>query len=104
MSNGFISLLLTIPAVVAVHCIVTATDRSDLANADFPAFGLKLLKIRLCALWRHIAAIEECMNIDFLDAIIFRQLEQRIQVILMTVYTTRRNQTHKMQGTMVLFD
>ena len=44
------------------------------------------------------------MNIDLPDTIILSHLKQCIQMILMTVYATWRNEAHKMQGTMVLLN
>lgn len=71
MSDGLIGLLLAVPAMVAVHCVVAAGDRRDLADADLLALCLELLEVRLCALRRHIAAVEEGVDIDVLDACCF---------------------------------
>ena len=43
--NGTVSLLNTIPAVVAVHCVVTSHHRCDLTNTDLLHFIGKLLYI-----------------------------------------------------------
>ena len=99
MGDGFISLDHAFPTVVAVHSVVTSADGCNAASADFLALCFEFFEERLCALGRYITAIEEGMYIDFLDVVLLRHFEQRIEMVLMAVYAARRNEAHKVQGT-----
>ena len=98
MSDGLIGLLLAVPAMVAVHCVVAAGDRRDLADADLLALCLELLDVRLCALRRHIAAVEEGVDVDVLDALLLCHLEQCVEVALVAVYAARGNEAEQMDS------
>ncbi len=72
--NGLISLLYTIPAVVAVHCIITTGQGSNLTTTDFSNLRLQLCNIFSCGGRINITAIKECMNIYILEALVLSEL------------------------------
>ncbi len=69
----------TLPAVIPVHCIVTAHDRRDPAHTDLFDFCLELFNETLSAVRRYVAAIHQAMYVcPVPDAVFFRQLQERI--------------------------
>ena len=101
MSDGLIGLLLAVPAMIAVHRVVAASDRRNLADADLLALRLELLEVRLCALRRHIAAIEEGVDVDVLDALLLCHLEKCVEVALVAVYAARGNEAEQVDCTAI---
>ena len=101
MSDGLIGLLLAVPAMIAVHRVVAASDRRDLADADLLALRFELFEVRLCALWWHIAAIEEGVDVDVLDALLLCHLEKCVEVALVAVYAARGNEAEQVDCTAI---
>ena len=94
--DGLVGLLLTIPAMVAIHSVVAAADRRNRADADLLALRLELLEVRLRALRRHVTAVEERVDVDLGDALLLRHLEQRVEVTLVAVHAARGDEAHEM--------
>ena len=93
----------TFPAFVPVHGIVAAADRRKTADALFLHKSFHILHIRNGALGRHIPAVQKSMYIDFLQSCRLCHLQQRFQMIDVTVNTTIAEQAHKVQGTVLFF-
>ena len=64
LGDGVIRLLDALPALVAIHGVVTSRDRRDLADADLTAFLFELGEIACRARRRYVAPVKEGMHID----------------------------------------
>ena len=104
VGNRLIGELLALPALIAIHGVVTPADRSDLADADLRRLFLDRLEILLRALGRHIAPIEEGMNPDLGQTLTLRELEHGKEMIVVTVHAARGDQAHNVQRAAVLLD
>ena len=93
-----IGLLNAVPAVVAVHGIVTTNDGRHAAFAQCGKFVFKRFKRTFCAAWRRIATIQEGVQIDFFRTALSGQFYHRHDVIFVAVNTARREQTHNVNG------
>ena len=92
----------TFPTVVAVHCVVTSHYRSDFANAKFGTFVLQLFNKLFAGSWRNVTTVHEAMNIYFGKSMFFSQFQQAVQMFDMAVYAAVGQQSHQMQGRVVL--
>ena len=79
-----------------VHIAQAVERDADIADADLLALRLELLEVRLRALRRHIAAVEERVDVDLGDALLLRHLEQRVEVTLVAVHAARGDEAHEM--------
>src|SRR6266481_6139995 len=68
-----------LPAAVAVHGVVAATARGDLAGVVLTHLLLELLKIAGAASRESVATIHKGMHKDILDAILFGHLQQCVK-------------------------
>ena len=93
----------TFPAFVPVHGIVAAADRCKTADAFFLHKSFQILHIRNGALGRHVPAVQKSMYIDFLQSCRLCHLQQRFQMIDVTMNTTIAEQPHQVQGTFLFF-
>ncbi len=91
-----------VPAVVAIHGIVAAHDRGNAADAEALQFGRGLLQGWFCAAGRHVTAIEEGVDVNFLRATCGGKFGSGNNVVFVAVYTTGRHQTHEMNGSAAL--
>ncbi|MNC29076.1 hypothetical protein D3C75_773130 [compost metagenome] len=74
---GFLHAL---PALVTVHGIITALDSSDVANTQLLSLGNQLLHVLLGAVRRNVAAVQERMDVHFLQIFLLGQLQKCEQV------------------------
>ena len=102
MRNRLIGKLLALPAVIAIHRVVAAADRRDLADTDLRRLFLDCREVFRRALGRHIAPIEECVNPDLGQPLALCKLEHAEEMIVMAVHAARRNKSHDVQGTAAL--
>ncbi len=64
----FISTLHALPALVAVHCVITSADSSNLAYANLRHTLFQLMDIFQCCFRTDITAVEEGMHINLSQA------------------------------------
>ncbi len=95
--HGGISLFHTLPAVIAIHGIVTAHYSGDLANADFLKLFLKLLHIGLAAAGGDVTAVQKAVNVDLCKLHTLCHFQQGVKMAVMAVYTAIGQQPHEMQ-------
>ena len=79
----------TVPVVVAVHRIVAAGDRRDLADAELVHLRLQLLDVLDTGIRRSITAVHEAVDIYLLEAVSLRELQQAEEMVLMAVDAAR---------------
>lgn len=75
----------TLPPLIAIHRIVAANDRGDLASANLLQLGHKLLHVTGAGLGIGIAAIAKEVDVDLRDTGGLGSLEERIEVGLLGV-------------------
>ncbi|MNJ40673.1 hypothetical protein D3C77_355730 [compost metagenome] len=85
--HGAIRFLNAIPTLVAIHCIVAALHRGDLAYSDFLNLRDKTLDEAFSAVRSHVAAIQERMNIDLVHLFLLREIKHSEQMVNMAVDT-----------------
>ena len=93
-----IGLFNAIPAVVAVHGVVTTNDGGDAAFAQCGKFLFEGLQRAFCAAWWRIATIQEGVQIDFFRTAFSGQLNHRHDVIFVAVNAAGREQAHNVNG------
>jgi len=81
-----------LPAPVAVHRIVAAIHRRNLAAAILAHLLQQLIEISRAVGGQGVAPVHEGMHEDALQAILFRHLEQRIEMLLLRVHAAVRHQ------------
>ena len=91
------------PPLVTVHSIITAADCRKTSDAFFLHKRFQILHIRNRALRRHIPAVKERMHEYFFQPGFLRHLQQRFQMVDMTVHAAVAEQSHQMQGTFIFF-
>ncbi len=77
--------LVPLPPLVAVHGVVPADHRGDLADTDLLDRGQQLLQVAGAGLGVRITAIAEEVNEDLGNSVCLGDLEQGIQVLLLRV-------------------
>ena len=75
----------TIPAIVAIHGIVAAHDRGNLADSDLLELCFQFLGKTFGRIRRDIAAVKEAVDIDIFQSLALGQLDQGIQVGVVAV-------------------
>ena len=100
--EGSVGLLHAIPAVVAVHGVVTAGDGSDLAHAQLVQLCLQLVDVALAGIGGNVTAVHDGMNVNFLGAHILGHVQQAEQVLDVAVHAAGRQQAHQVDGLAVL--
>ena len=87
-----------LPALVAVHGEVAAGDAADTRARRLFQLLADALQIGFCAFRRRIAAVEESMHDDILQAVFVCQPQQCEQVLFMAVNAAVRQQAQQMQA------
>ena len=100
--HRIIGLLHPLPAVVAVHGVVAAHYRSDFAHADFLQLIGAFLHIILAGGGRYVAAVQQSVDIHFLQAAALSQLHDGIEVGVMAVDAAVGQQADEMEGLAVV--
>src|SRR6266699_846103 len=77
VNDGAISLLDALPAVVAIHRVVTACERRNAPASGLAHFLWQLADVGDSAMWRRIAAGHEAMDIYALDVLLARHSQHR---------------------------
>jgi hypothetical protein len=91
-----------VPALVAVHDVVTADNRRDLTKANLLGEGQQVLEVTLTALGVAVAAVTKEVNVDLGHTNLLSDLEERLEVVDVRVHTAIRDQTAKVQSTVAL--
>ena len=86
-----------LPAPVAVHGVVAAIDRGDLAAVVLAHLLLQLFEISRAVGGQRVAAVHEGVDEDAVQAILLRHLQQRIEMRLLRMHAAVRNQSEQMQ-------
>ena len=92
-------LALALPALVAVHGVIAAVDRSDLGHAVFAHFLLELAEEINAALGRRVAAVHEAVDENVRDFILARHAQQGEQMLQLRMNAAVADETHQMQLT-----
>ena len=98
-----VSSLHTIPAVISVHCIVTSADRCHFSDADLFHFCFQSFYIIFSGCRRSVTSVQETVYIHFFYTLSLCKLQKSVNMSVMAVYTTVRNQSHHMKSCIVLF-
>ena len=96
--DSVVRLLYAIPAVITVHCVVTAGYGCDAADLDSVDLGLQAVDILDTGLRRRVAAVHEAVEANLAQTIAACQLEQRKHVVNVGMHTAVRQQTENVQG------
>ena len=97
MNDGTIRKLDTLPAVVAVHCVVAAHQSCNLPDAEFANFLLQLPDEIAAAVRRCVAPVHEAVDKNILDFLLLGHFQQRKQVLDVRVHSAVAEQSHQMQ-------
>ena len=87
-----------LPAAVAVHGIVAATDRRNLPGVVLAHLLLQLFEVAGAVGGQSIAAIHEGVHEDAINAIFFRHPQQRVEMRLIGMHAAVGEQTEQMQA------
>lgn len=77
--------LVALPPLVAIHGVVTADHRGDLADADLLQLPEELLHVTGAGLGVRVAAVAEEVDEDFGDTGLLSGAEEGVQVLLLGV-------------------
>ena len=97
LGNGAIGFLDTLPAVVAIHRIIAAGNRSNTADLNRVDLRLQAVDIFDTGLRGRVAAVHEAMEAHLAQTVAARQLEQREHMVNMRVYAAIGQQAENMQ-------
>ena len=92
-----VSLLHTVPAIVTVHRIVAARHACDFADADLFHLRFQFFHIFFSGCRRCVTAVQEAVNVHFLNALSLRQLKQSINMRIVAVNAAVGNKSHQVQ-------
>src|SRR4029077_1111856 len=86
-----------LPAVVAVHRVVTADDGGDLADGEFAHFLLELTEEVDAAVRRRVAAVQEAVHENARDLIFARHAKESEELIDVRVDAADAKQAEQMK-------
>ena len=92
-----IGVLHALPPGAAIHCVIPAHNRGDLAHAQLGASLLQLLHKALAGLGPRIPSVEEAVDIHALEALDAGHFQQRVQVLDGRMHRAVGQKTHQMQ-------
>ena len=98
LGDCVVRLLDALPALVAVHRVVTARDRRDAAQLEGVDLVLQTVDIFNAGLRRGVAAVHEAVEADLAQAVAARQFEQREHVVDVRMHAAVGQQTEDVQG------
>src|SRR5690554_4086012 len=81
----------TLPTLIAVHDIVTTSDGGDLSVIDLLGLLEQLLHVSSSGTGRSITTIAEEVNVDFRNLCLLSGIQEREDVVYVTVDTTIRD-------------
>ncbi|MNS83772.1 hypothetical protein D3C72_1175740 [compost metagenome] len=97
VDHGAVGELGALPVLVAVHGVVAPRDRGDLAQADLPEHLLGAGEEAAGTPGRGVAAVEERMDIDPLDAALTGHAHEREHVLDRAVHAAVRDQPEEVE-------
>ncbi len=100
--DGVVALFHAVPDVVAVHAPEAALNGRDLRVAQLLALLLQLSHETGAAAGRHVAPVQEAMDIDLLEAAGLGHVEDSEDVVEMAVHAAGGEQAQDVQGFAVL--
>ena len=98
LRQGLVGQLHAVPAVVAVHSVIASHHGSHFADADLFHLIGKLLHKILSGGRRGIAAVQEAVYIDLLQAMALRQLQKAVDVRIVAVHAAVGHQSEHVEG------
>ena len=99
-----VCLLNAVPAVVAVHRVISSGDHAKLTDADLIHLVLQLLRKLYTTLGRSITTVKESMYKDLIQPVSLRHLKQRVHMGVVAVDTAIGQQSVHMQLTVILLN
>ena len=102
--DGIIGFFDAFPALVAVHGIVAAADGGDFTDAEFCALVFQFLEVFAGTAGQYVAAVEEGVDVDFLQAIALRHFQKTIEMLFTAVDAARRYQAQQVESRVFFLD
>ena len=111
--NRFVSLALykcsvgflhAIPAVITVHGIVAACNRSNLPYSDLFHFGFQLFHILFSGCRRRITSVKEAVYVYLLDSLSLCQLKKSVNMCIVAVHAAVGHKPHQMKCGIILLN
>ena len=96
--DSVVCLLYTIPAVIAVHRVVTAGYGCNAADLDSVDLRLQAVDILDTGLRRRVTAVHEAVEANLAQTVAACQLEQREHMVNVGMHTAVRQQAENVQG------
>ena len=87
-----------LPAAVAIHGVVAPAHGGNLASVVFTHFLLELFEVSGAIGRQGVTPVHEGVNEDARDAILLRHCQQRVQMSLVRVNASVREQTKEVQA------
>ena len=103
LCQGVVSLFYPIPAVVAVHGVVTSHNGSHFSDADLLHLVCQLLYKILSGGGRCVTAIQEAVYIDLRKTVTLCQLQQSVDMGIVAVYAAVGYQSEQVQCGVLCF-
>jgi hypothetical protein len=91
-----------VPALVAVHDVVTTDNGRDLAKADLLGEGEQVLQVSLATLGVAVTTVTEEVNVYLGHTNLLGDLEQRLEVVDVRVHTAVRDETAQVESAIAL--
>ena len=98
VDHGVIGGFHTVPALVAVHGVVTAHEGCDLTHAQLPALFHRPGHIVHAGGGGNVPSIQKCVDVDPLKATVLCHLHQGEEVVDVGVDAAVAEQTHEVKG------
>ena len=98
-----ISLLDSVPCVVSVHCVEASRDSGYFAETYLAELCNGLLHVLCRRRRRNVTSVKESMDVHLVKAILLCHFNYAEKVLHMAVNTARREKSHKVKGTVLLF-
>ena len=98
VDHGVIGGFHTVPALVAVHGVVTAHEGCDLTHAQLPALLHRPGHIVHAGGGGNVPSIQKCVDVDPLKATVLCHLHQGEEVVDVGVDAAVAEQTHEVKG------
>ena len=87
-----------LPSPIAIHRIVTAVHGRNFAGVVFSHFLLQLFEIAGAVGGERVTAVHECVDENTIYTVLFRHLQQRVEMSLLRMDATVGEQAEKVQS------
>ena len=95
--DGAVGQLHALPAIIAIHGVVTADESGDLSDLQLAHLLLQLADEIAAAVRRRVAAVHEAMDEDFLDFLLLGHFEQREKMLDVRVHAAIAEQAEEVE-------